>query len=229
MTLRGIQTTAQGLAYYQRLQEVVANNLANVSTTGFKLDRLTGEQREGTSFPTPVQATDFRQGPLRDTGRPLDLALEGDGWFVVRAPGGERLTRAGSFRLDGTGQLVDAEGHPVLGTEGPVAIPPGTVEIQADGTLLVDSQVIATLRLERPAEGASLAKEGFGRFAVTGGTEAAGGALRVRQGMLEDTNADAVSGMIDLVTIQRAYSANIDALKAMDGVLETVTTAIGKV
>lgn len=229
MTLRGIQNTAHSLSYYARLQEITANNLANVSTDGFKIDRMTAMMPSGTEYPVPVQQIDFRQGAVRDTGRELDVALEGDGFLVVGTDAGERLTRGGSLRLDASSRLVDAEGDPILGRQGPIVIPPGKLEIQGDGAIFVDGAQIDQLRVETVADRSTLLKSGNGRFIPSTPTLPVDENTVIRQGSIEDGNGDAVSGMIDLVTIQRAYSANVDALKAMDGVLAAVANEVGKV
>jgi len=230
MTLRGIQSAAHSMSYYTRLQEVTANNLANVSTDAFKADRIYARLDGQGEFPVPVQATDLSQGQLRETGRPLDLALEGDGFLVVETPQGERLSRGGSMRLDAGGRLTDAEGNPVLGQGGPVVVPTGEVEIRADGAVLVDGAQVDTLRLETVEDTRTLRKEGHGRFVAEGPTLPVGdGAVRVRQGEIEEPNNDAITGMVDLVTIQRAYAANADALKAMDSVLSTIATDVARV
>ncbi|HYC30819.1 MAG TPA: flagellar hook basal-body protein [Gemmatimonadales bacterium] len=230
MPLRGILNAAHGLAYYSRLQEVTANNLANASSDGFKLDRMTGRMLAGDSFPVPVQHVDLRQGVFRQTGRALDVALEGEGFLVVKTPGGDRLVRGGSLRLDAAGQLTDSDGNAVLGTKGPIVAGNGTIEFQADGTVLVDGAPIDQLRMETVADLAGLRKEGSGRFLPPEGAALIpAGSLALRQGQIEEPNGDAVLGMVDLVTIQRAYAANVDALKAMDGVLGTIAGDIGRV
>lgn len=228
MTIRGIQQTAHSLSYYARLQEVTANNLANVSTDAFKMDRLTGTIGKDGEFPIPTEATDLRQGSVRDTGRDFDVALEGDGFLVVKTANGERLTRGGSLRLDNIGQLTDVDGNAILGKKGPITVPHGKFSIDRDGTVMVDGGVLDTLRLETVADPTQLRKEGAGRFLPGGKTLDVKSGLTVRQGAIEDANADAVMGMIDLVTIQRAYSANVDCLKAMDGVLGTITGDVGR-
>ena len=230
MPLRGILNAAHGLSYYARLQEVTANNLANVSTDAFKVDRMSGRMMPGEAYPVPVEHLDLAQGALRQTGRSLDVALDGPGFLVVHTPNGDRLTRGGSLRLDANGQLTDPDGNPVLGDKGPILPGIGTFEIQSDGTVLVDGATLDRLRLETVADPAALKKEGTGRFLIPDGvkTVAADG-VSIRQGNVEEPNSDAVLGMIDLVTIQRAYAANIDALKAMDGVLGTVAGEVGRV
>jgi flagellar basal body rod protein FlgG len=148
----------------------------------------------------------------------------------VRTPAGERLTRGGSLSLDASGQLTDLDGNPVLGKHGPLVPGIGTLEIQADGTVLVDGAVLDQLRVETVADPGTLRKEGTGRFLPPQGvalTPAEG--LTLRQGSVEEPNSDAVLSMIDLVTIQRAYAANVDALRAMDGVLGTIASEVGKV
>lgn len=229
MPLRGILTTARTLAYYNRLQELTANNLANVATDGFKLDRMTAHLLPGAGSPVPVQAIDLAQGTLTDTGRPLDLALDGPGFFVVATAGGERLIRGGSLRLDRTGRLVDAHGDPLQGADGPILVTGGTVEISGAGEVVVDGVPAGRLRMVDVDDPGSLRKEGAGRFLATGELRPAAPHTRVRQGALEASNVDTVLGMVDLVTIQRAYAANVDALRAMDGVLETITNQVGKV
>jgi flagellar basal-body rod protein FlgF len=230
MPLRGIQNAAHGLSYYSKLQEVVANNLANASTDAFKVDRLTGQMLAGDSYPVPVAHLDLRQGAFRETGRPLDLALDGPGFLVVKTPQGERLIRGGSLRLDAMGQLTDADGNAVLGRKGPIILGTGNLEVQPDGTMLVDGAPLDELRLETIADPSKLRKEGTGRFVPPAGvTLMATDTAQVRQRQIEEPNSDAVLGMIDLVTIQRAYAANVDALKAMDGVLGTITSEVGRV
>jgi flagellar basal-body rod protein FlgF len=229
MPLRGIVNTARSLSYYLRLQEVTTNNLANANTTGFKVDRVSAHQPPGREHPVPVQSTDLRQGTMRDTGRRLDLGLEGPGFFVVQTGQGERLTRGGSLRLDGQGRLVDGDGSALLGVEGPLVLSGADVEIESDGSVKVDDALAGRLRVVEPDVAGTLLKEGGGRYLPQGATHPVSeDGTRVRQGFLEDPNVDPLTAMVDLVNIQRAYAANIQALKAMDGALEIVTNQVGK-
>jgi flagellar basal-body rod protein FlgF len=230
MSMRGITNTARTLAYYTRLQEVTANNLANASTDAFKADRMTARQLPGREYPVPVEQTDLEQGRLNETGRPLDVALEGPGFFVVDTPRGERLTRGGSLRLDASGCLMDGRGAPLVGAEGPIRVNGAQVEIRPDGTVLVDGASAGRLRIETVEDPAALLKEGSGRYVPKGTLRPVPDTqVFVRQGSVEEANLDPLVSMVELVSIQRSYSANIDALKVLDGVLGTVTNTVGRV
>jgi len=230
MPLQGILNTARTLSFYTRKQEVTANNLANASSDAFKADRVLAHGVPGSSAPVPVQDIDLKQGSLRQTSRPLDVALEGDGFLVVDTPQGQRLTRGGSMRLDAQGRLTDTQGDPVMTDNGPIVMQGGKVEIQGDGTVNVDGSSVGKLLIVEPNDTSRLFKEGLGRYQAPGGVHAAAdGTTTVRQGSVEDANLDSMLSMVDLVTIQRAFSANVDALKAMDSVLGSVTSEVGKV
>jgi flagellar basal-body rod protein FlgF len=231
MSLDGITNTARSLSFYMRLSEVTANNVANVNTDAFKADRLTAARVPGSNAPVPVGATDLRTGAIRDTGRPLDVALEGDGFLVVGTAGGERLFRGGSLRLDASARLVDTHGDPVLGETGPLALNGGTIEVAADGSVSVDGVFVDRLRRVAVDDPLALRKEGAGRFVPTAAAPRPVGdaGARVRQGAIEDPNVDPVLAMVDMVSVQRAFAANVQALRALDAVLGTVTGEVGKV
>jgi len=230
MSMRGIVNTARTLSYYSRLQEVTANNVANANTDAFKADRMTARQLPGLEYPVPIEQTDLEQGRLHETGRPLDVGLEGPGFFVVNTPRGERLTRGGSLRLDASGCLMDGRGDPLVGAEGPIRVNGAQVEIKADGTVLVDGTGAGRLRIETVDDPASLLKEGSGRYVPRGALRPVPEAqVFVRQGSVEEANIDPLLSMVELVTIQRSYSSNIDALKVLDGVLGAVTNTVGRV
>lgn len=226
MTLPGMLVNARSMSYYERLQAVTANNLANVRSDGFKSDRVVGHRSGHGSYPVPVQSIDLSQGTLRDTGRVLDVALQGEGFLVVETGRGERLTRGGSLMLDGDGYLVDREGDRVLGLEGPIHASGREVVIEPDGTVVVDGARADRLRLET-APASSLRKEGFGRFVVEGETEPVESTI-IRQRMIEDANVDPLLGMVDMITIQRHYAANTDALRTLDQALGIVTGELGR-
>ncbi|MBK6778302.1 MAG: flagellar hook basal-body protein [Gemmatimonadetes bacterium] len=233
MGLNALRSTAQTLSFYTRMQALTANNLANSETEAFKADVMSARLIGDATFPVPVTRTDLSQGAMQQTGRPLDLALDGPGFFVVRLEqGGERLTRGGSLALDGANRLSDRHGNLLLGENGPIAIPlrHATLEVQADGDVVVDGVRLDRLRVENVENAASLSKDGAGRYLASQPTVPADTTTTlVRQGEVEESNQDTLRGVVDLVTIQRAYAANVDSLKALDGVLANVVNEVGKV
>jgi flagellar basal body rod protein FlgG len=229
MPIRGIENSAHALGFYLRMQEVAANNLANANTDAFKVDRVTAHQLPGGRHPVPVHATDLGQGTFRETARALDLALDGPGFLVVGTSNGDRLMRGGSLRLDQAGQLTDAHGAPLLDVEGHSLVLSGSeIAVHGDGTVLVDGASAGRLRVVIVDDPHTLSKEGEGRFVASTPLKAADATTEVRQGAIEEANLDPILSMIDMITIQRAYSANVEALKAMDQVLGTVTRQVGK-
>ncbi len=232
MGLNALKSTARTLSFYTRLQALTANNLANSDTEGFKADVMSARLIGDATFPVPVTRTDLSQGTMTTTGRPLDLALEGPGFLVLQTDQGERLTRGGALALDGANRLSDRHGNLLLGQNGPVQVPLryATMEVHADGNVVVDGVRLDRLRLETVDDTTTLLKEGFGRFIPSTPTQVVDSATTViRQGATEDSNQDTLKGTVDLVTIQRAYAANVDSLKALDSVLGTVVNEVGKV
>ncbi|MEO8199974.1 MAG: flagellar hook basal-body protein [Gemmatimonadota bacterium] len=229
MTIRGLVNSARSLSYLLKLQQVTANNLANANTEGFKAERLTAHLAAGGRFPVPIERTDLQQGTLTQTGRPLDLALDGPGFMIAHTPDGDRLTRAGSLRLDAAGTIVDSHGNPILGEQGPIVVSGAALEIGPDGTVMVDGAVAGRIRMVTVDDPTALLKEGSNLFVTDQPfSRLPEGKTQLRQASLEQANVDPLLSTVDLVTIQRAYSANIDALKAMDGVLATITSEVGK-
>lgn len=230
----GIWSALSGAVAQQRSLDIVANNVANANTTGFRADRAVFEERlaqAGVDGPAPEVlrfvdvteiATDQTAGALQQTGGALDLALEGDGWFAVQTPNGERYTRAGSFVTNADGLLTTHNGYPVLnqheGTDPPptIQIPRDAHDIRVtpDGQIYADENRVGQLRVVRfdqPPE-----KEGLTLY--TGqGAEPSDAA--VRQGFLEMANVNAVAGMNELITVTRSFEAFqklIETFQALD-------------
>src|SRR5918912_884390 len=134
MRTNGLTSSASALRYWERRQEIVANNLANVDTSGFKAERVFA-RAVGDGLPAAQTATDLRGGTLTQTGAPLDVALDQSQFLVVSTPNGERLSRGGSLRLDDADRLTDAAGNPVLGEHGVITVPPGEVRSVKQGFL----------------------------------------------------------------------------------------------
>jgi flagellar basal-body rod protein FlgF len=211
------------LTAQQRATDVLAANIANAGTPGFKASHAVFaaelERQPGIAAPPGGQSLaftwdratwrDFAPGSLQHTGNPLDLALAGEGFFAVQTPRGERFTRAGHFTLSPDSQIVDPEGNPLLGEGGqPLTLPPGAVriEIKGDGTVSSEQGQIGRLRLVRFDEPQRLAAEGDRLFAPPQGVEP-GPAERpgVVQGAVEDSNVRPVVELTRLTAGMREF------------------------
>lgn len=228
MPINGMTRAASALHYWERRQEAVANNLANVETTGFRGQRVFARLMEG-ELTVADSRTDMRAGALKQTGSPLDFALGGDGFFVVETPEGERLTRGGSFQLDAEGRIVDANGNALLGEGGPITATGGTVTVNGEGAISVDGREVGRLRIDAVAPGTVLQHAGGTHFlpdATQQPVDAAG--RRVKQGYLEDSNVGTVDTMVDMISIQRAYAAVQKAVTTLDGIRDTISNSLGR-
>jgi len=224
-----LKRAGRAFRYWEARQEAVAHNLANASTPGFKGERVFAKLLEGVGV-EPRGQTDLRGGALVDTGRSLDLALDGDGFMVVKTEAGERLVRGGSFQMDVSRTLVDANGNQLLGDSGPIMLPEGEFEITTRGEVRVDGSTVATLRIERLKDDARLWREGATQFRLEGKTvQVEEGEVKVRQGHLEESNVDPVGSLVDMIEIQRAYSALQRSVLVVDGVMDRISNDIGRV
>lgn len=224
-----LRVGARALRYWEARQANVSNNLANSTTPGFKAERVFARLLDDATV-TAEGATDLTAGTLARTDRPLDVAVTGDGFLVVDTPEGHRWRRGGSLSLDTTGTLVDAAGHPVLGESGPIVLPPGAVEITDGGIVRVDGEDVDRLRLERTDDPTSLARAGGNLWMTDApGSPVPPEEVSVRQGHLEESNVDPVGAMVEMIEIQRAYQAVQRSMQTHDGVMETITTQIGRV
>lgn len=176
-------------------------------------------------------ATDFSPGAIRETGRPLDVALEGDGFLVVQTPRGERYMRAGNLTLDASGQLVTQQGDLVVGQSGPITIPPGDVTIGEDGTISVKGQQVDQLKVVRfDNPQAALVKEGASLFIATGnGRPLEANGTRVAQGSLEMSNVNSVSEMVAMMQNSREFeSLQKSITMMMSDIGRKVSSELGK-
>src|SRR6266545_358264 len=253
--IRALSTAATGMEAQQTRLDVTANNIANTSTAGFKKSRaefsdlMYQTQRApgaatgaGTQAPTGLQvgmgvrtaATQrmHSHGDLRQTGNPLDVAIEGRGLYPVNLPSGEvAYTRDGAFKLDPEGQVVTSEGYPLAGD---ISIPPDaqSITIGADGTVSVvipgetapveAGQIqVASFPNESGLEsiGRNLYRETSASGAAVIGAPGENGAGTLTQGTLEGSNVNVVEEMIDLISGQRAYEINSRVIKAADEML----------
>jgi flagellar basal-body rod protein FlgF len=211
----GIYIATAGAVAQSNALDATANNIANATTAGFHGDRVTfrevltaARSPDIASVSAGTTRIDSEPGALLPTENPLDLALEGDGYFAVATPNGPRYTRAGNFQLDATRNLVTTEGFAVRGAGGaPINVPPEavTIGVASDGTVSADGEVIGTLELARFAPG-QMKREGGSLFSATG-RALTGDPPTVRSGMLEASNVNIVRGVVDLVKVSRTYEA----------------------
>lgn len=206
--------------------DMLSNNLANSATVGYKPEKtffsvfnkaksegrglnLSPYVNDGTVM--AQSGTDFGQGTLRRTARSLDLAIEGNAFFMVKTPQGVQATRDGRLQLGKDGQLQSLEGYPVLGKNGlPVQVDSaqGELSVQSDGTLQQNKETVGEIGLKAFASPSSLVRVGSSRFDPRGAKEAPVEAT-VTQGSLEQSGVDLASCMIDMIRLQRLYEMSM--------------------
>jgi flagellar basal-body rod protein FlgF len=228
---RLIYTAMTGAKHIMEQQATVSHNLANASTTGFRaqLDAFRAVPVVGDGLPTRtfvVDSTigsDFRAGPIQQTGRELDVAVQGDGWIAVeRADGSEAYTRHGSLKLNENGVLQTQGGLNVMGDGGPISIPPdvavtiakdGTVSSIATGTAPAASTVLGRIKLVNPPT-ESLSRGDDGLFTVKDGNAADADAnVTLIGGALEGSNVNVVDAMVNMIDLARQFELHMNLMK----------------
>ena len=233
-----LYTALSGATRSMETQRVYANNLANMSTPGFRADYLNAMAQTvpGEGFDTRVQSrigeqwTDMNTGPLARTDQPLDLAIEGEGWFSVQdANGEEAYTRAGSLRVDGEGVLRTATGLVVVSDAGPAMLPPfERVEVGSDGRISVklegaaESELaeVSFLKLVNPPAD-QLSKGDDGLFRLPDGAEAPiDPEVSIVSGYLEGSNVNAVKEMVSFINLSRNFEMQLKVMRSVETVAE---------
>jgi flagellar basal-body rod protein FlgF len=213
----------------ERQMDVIANNVANANTNGFKADRsLFEEYLNSNAHEDNFVSSDRRvsyvqdrgtfrdagQGPMEETKNPLDLAVDGAAFFAVQTAGGERYTRDGKFSLNSTGQLVTSDGDLVLGNSGPITFQPTDhdINVSPDGTVTVlegtarNDSIRGKIRIVAFDDPQKLTKQGAKLYATGSATPQADAKSMLRQGYLEKSNVNAVSEMSRMVEVMRTYT-----------------------
>lgn len=243
----GLWMSAAGLATEVHRQDVIANNVANADTVGFKADvSFTRERpvaREELGATTPAKfllerlgggvlaadtRTVFEQGDLLAEQGPLDVAITGEGFFTVQDAGGERYTRDGRFQRDDRGRLVDLDGRPVLSDRGrEIRLGEGPVDIKRDGSILVGGDSVGRLGLKAP-DTSALIKQGDNLFKLADGAAAPKAATNatVKQGHLESSSVDPIRSLADLVDSGRSVQAAARFIDLHDRMMELAVTRI---
>jgi flagellar basal-body rod protein FlgF len=232
---------SQQLAAFQSM-DVIANNIANVSTPGYRREQPTfqqymaqvapGEGETGTQTLSFVQDTgivrDMSEGPQQSTGGQFDVSLHGKGFFVVQTAAGPRYTRNGHFDLDTNGQIVDDNGNAVQGDGGAININPddGNIHIGVDGTLSGKNGQIAKLKVMTFNNEASLQKVGANMFSATETPNAAVD-FKITQGTLEGSNVQPVVEISRMIDVMRAYQATATMTKSQEDLLRQAIDKLG--
>jgi flagellar basal-body rod protein FlgF len=238
----------------ERQLDVIANNIANVNTSGFKAEKSLFEEfmrtnaRENNFVGTDRQVSfvqdratwhDLAQGPTQLTNNPLDLVIDGDAFFVVQAQGGERYTRNGSFQINNTGQLVTADGNVVQGTAGPITLQPGDSDltVSGDGTVTVReagnpqaNSIRGKLRVVSFDQPQQLVKSGSNLFSAPAGVNAtATTTSRIIQGAVEKSNVSSVGEMTKMLDVMRTYTNIAQILSQQNDLQKTAIDRLAEI
>jgi len=245
---RGLYAAASGAAAALERLDAVANNLANVNTVGFKAShpvfRVRGDgddsaealaispaQQQGVAQVVEAGTDrDFSPGSARQTGNPLDVAIEGQGFFVVNTTRGERYTRQGSFALDGEGYLVMQHGERVQGEQGDIRLE-HEPQIASDGSVSVDGSIVGKLKVVGFGERPPLTPEGTSLFAAAAGTAQPlkEGDVHLQQGAVESSNVDAVESLMELIDVSRGFESYMKTLQRLDEIGQRSINDVGRV
>jgi len=222
----------------RRIFDIIANNLSNVQTVGFKKDvsvfyailNRTRDQNQSQSPPLDYFQTSFQQGTVVRTGNELDLAIDGEGFFKVKTPQGIRYTRAGNLRLNQERQLVTADGFPVMGSRDEVRLNTQAVAVEADGTIKGDAGKIDQIALVTFPDLDLLKKEGhnFYRLAVPQ-EEMPVRDSQIIQGALESSNVNPIEEMVNLIDSLRSYESCLKIIQSQDELNSKAVNDLGRV
>lgn len=256
--LRGLYTASTGMTNEQKRLDIISNNIANAATVGYKEENVTSQAFEEmltikirdnseAYLDKPIGSmslgvklgevyTDYTQGPLRTTGNTYDLAVDGKGFFQVRVVdknGNEsvRYTRNGSFKMTSSGFITDSEGNNLQGENGDVQVPVDAAEvaISVDGTVYADGAAVDRINLYDFENYDYLRKIGDVSYAAIDGAVMVDAAGTIRQGFTEQSNVNAVSEMVDMITITRAYEANQKVIRTVDTIIDKAVNSVGRV
>jgi flagellar basal-body rod protein FlgG len=233
-----IYMSAAGAMAYEKRMQVISNNLANINTSGFKKDKghfqiidspdsineglvknsISKEKQQPPLWLQFETKTDFSAGSLKHTGNPLDLALEGDGFFCIKTEQGNQYTRNGKFSLDQAGTLVTMDGLPVLGEGGPIIIEGNTFSVDVKGNISVDGDLVDTIKIVGFQKQDALKKTGNSLFAIAdkNTVETKAENTGVSQGFIELSNVNAIRMMTEMIEVLRGYESYQKAIKTAD-------------
>ncbi|WP_226551522.1 flagellar hook-basal body complex protein [Celeribacter naphthalenivorans] len=232
-------TTLTRMVGLNRELQAIANNIANVSTTGFRKEGLLfsehisalGKDEDSLSMANAnVRLTNNAQGPLTATGGTYDLAIEGDGFFLIDTPDGQALTRNGAFTTNQQGELTTHDGYQLLDNGGAaIFIPPDakTVAVAADGTLSADGVPLSQIGLYMPEDPTSMTRNNGVRFYTDGGIVPQEEAV-ILQGYVENSNVNAITEVARMIEVQHAYTLGQKFSEQEDERIKSVISTLGR-
>jgi len=229
---QGIYIALSGAKLQQRRLELLSNNLANASTTGYKTDNISatsfefaldeymtddGNVYNGTYTKTRQVTTDYSPGHLKHTDSPLNLALDGPGFFVVETPFGDRYTRQGNFALNNDGELVTSDGYKLKGSK-MSGLENGNISIDLEGNVYANGAKKGSIDIVEFENTSNLKKEGHNLLAKTrdDNIEQKPENTTVKQGFLEMSNVNVVTEMVDMIEVNRLYEAYQKMIRTID-------------
>lgn len=256
--VRGLYTAYTGMANEQKRLDIIANNLANAATVGYKEENVTNQAfddvlvskvrdsseayndrpigRMSLGVKLGEAYTNYSQGSLRQTGQTYDLALEGKGFFALSVMDKDqnadiKYTRNGSFTMTKDGHIVDTDGNSLMGESGEVIIPTDTAELLVDATggIYADGEYVDTLLIADFEDYDYLIKSGDTMFEALEGALEMPATATVIQGFTEQSNVNVVSEMVEMISVTRAYEANQKVIQSIDQTLDLAANSVGKV
>ena len=248
--LRSLYISGTSMLAQQKRMDVVTNNIANIQTAGYKRDNPVmrsfsdmlvskindpGEQSSGeignlnTGVYVDQIATSFENGSLEQTSKDSDLAIQGNGFFVIETPGGERYTRDGSFLVNSEGYVVTSSGNYVLGESGRIKVGSDPFTVDSTGNVLVDGKSVGSLKIAMFADLNSLQKTGDNLFVNRSGQATKAEDFSVMQGYLEASNVNIAEEVVELMTTYRSYETNQRMIQMIDESLGKSVNEVGRV
>ena len=254
--VRGLYTASSGMINEQKRMDVIANNLANVNTTGFKKDSVAVQSFEDVltvrmNGDSPVRSTvigkmtlgarvgdiytDYSQGTVRQTNESLDFAINGNGFFTVgyineQGQMEQRYTRDGSFTVNADGDLTTKDGFYVLDSNGQtINIPNGEISVVEDGTIYVNGENVGQLNIVDFDDKENMLKIGDNLYEYIGEGQGVPADGQIIQGYLEQSNVNIISEMVDMINVMRSYEASQKVIQTQDETLGKAVNEIGRI
>ncbi|MDR2727948.1 MAG: flagellar basal-body rod protein FlgF [Chitinispirillales bacterium] len=242
--IQGLYTASTGMTALAQKQDQIANNLANVNTTGFKQSGLftvayqnllkndNDQVFANREFKADEVYIDYSEGTMRSTGSDLDLSIKGSGFFKIMTDDGVRYTRNGNFSLDKEGLIVTDDGSKLMGTEGYIRVEPNMkVTISDSGEVIQNGEskgVIKIVDFHKPYEMKRHGNSLFTPLDTVEAVELASQGFVIHQGFLESSNVDMIRNMVQMIATYRNYEADQKALYSQDEALEKAVNQVGK-